>query len=114
VEVLTLRGLVTYYVLFFIHLESRKEDIAGITVHPNEPWMQQMARNVTMDGCGTLQDCRYLLHDRDTKFTCSFRAIIKSGQTALPACSKSEFECLCGALGEIGEGGVSVEDHSYW
>jgi|ERR1700678_234346 putative transposase len=33
VEVLTLRGLVTYYVLFFIHLESRKVDIAGITVH---------------------------------------------------------------------------------
>ena len=31
VEVLTLRGLVTYYVLFFIHLESRKVDIAGIT-----------------------------------------------------------------------------------
>jgi hypothetical protein len=35
-EVLTLRGLVTYYVLFFIHLESRRVDIAGITVHPNE------------------------------------------------------------------------------
>jgi putative transposase len=88
VEVLTLRGLVTYYVLFFIHLKSRKVDIAGITVHPNEPWMQQMARNVTMEGCGTLQDCRYLLHDRDTKFTCSFRAIIKSGQVkplSLPA-----------------------------
>jgi hypothetical protein len=30
-EVLTLRGLVTYYVLFFIHLESRRVDIAGIT-----------------------------------------------------------------------------------
>ena len=78
-EVLTLRGLVTYYVLFFIHLESRKVDIAGITVHPNERWMQQMARNVTMEGCGTLQDCRYLLHDRDTKYTISFRAIIESG-----------------------------------
>ena len=66
---LTLRGLVTHYVLFFIHLESRKVDIAGITVHPNEQWMRQMARNVTMDGCGTLRDCRYLLHDRDTKAT---------------------------------------------
>jgi putative transposase len=32
-EVLTLRGLATYYVLFFIHLESRRVDIAGITVH---------------------------------------------------------------------------------
>ena len=88
VEVLTLWGLVTYYVLFFIHLESRKVDIAGTTVHPNEQWMQQMARNATMEGCGTLRDCRYLLHDRDTKFTCSFRAIIRSRQVktlALPA-----------------------------
>jgi putative transposase len=34
VEVLTLRGLVTYYVLFFIHLESRKVEIAGVTQHP--------------------------------------------------------------------------------
>ena len=87
-EVLTLRGLVTYYVLFFIHLESRRVDIAGITIHPDERWMQQMARNVTMQGCGTLRDCGYLLHDRDTKYTQSFRAIIASGQVerlVLPA-----------------------------
>ena len=87
-EVLTLRGLVTYYVLFFIHLESRRVAIAGITVHPNEAWMKQIARNVTMDGDGTLRDCRYLLHDRDAKFTRSFRSIIASGRVkplALPA-----------------------------
>jgi putative transposase len=87
-EVLTLRGLVTYYVLFFIHLESRRVDIAGISVHPDERWMQQMARNVTMEGCGALRDCRYLLHDRDTKYTQSFRAIIASGRVeplVLPA-----------------------------
>ena len=88
VEVLTLRGLVTYYVLFFIHLESRKVDIAGITVHPDQGWMKQIARNVTMEGCGALRDCRYLLHDRDPKYTQSFRAIIASGRVeplALPA-----------------------------
>jgi putative transposase len=87
-EVLTLRGLVTYFVLFFIHLESRRVAVAGITIHPDEPWMRQMARNVTMEGCGTLRDCRYLLHDRDTKYTQSFRAIIASGQVeplVLPA-----------------------------
>src|SRR5262249_29696959 len=87
-EVLTLRGLATYYVLFFIHLESRRVDIAGITVHPDEQWMKQIARNVTMEGCGALRDCRYLLHDRDTKYTQSFRAIIASGRVeplALPA-----------------------------
>jgi hypothetical protein len=37
-EVLTLRGLVTYYVLFFIHLDSSRVDIAGITIHPGELW----------------------------------------------------------------------------
>ena len=85
---LTLRGLVTYYVLPFTHLESRRVDIAGITVQPDEPWMKQMARNVTMEGCGALRDCRYLLHDRNTKFTQSFRTIIASGRVeplALPA-----------------------------
>ncbi|MCY4426257.1 MAG: integrase core domain-containing protein, partial [Halieaceae bacterium] len=80
VEVLTLRGLVTYYVLFFIHLESRRVEVAGITPHPNEAWMKQIARNVTMDEWGFLGHCRYLIHDRDTKFTESFRAIVKSNQ----------------------------------
>ena len=41
-----------------------------------------------MEGCSTLRDCRYLLHDRDTKYTQSFRAIIVSGRVeplVLPA-----------------------------
>ena len=80
VEVLTLCGLVTYYVLFFILLESRRVEVAGITPHPNEAWMKQIARNATMDEWGFLGNCRYLIHNRDTKFTDSFRAIVKSGQ----------------------------------
>ena len=79
VEVLTLRGLVTYYVLFFIHFDSRRVEIAGITPHPNEAWMKQIARNVTMDEWGFLDSRRYLIHDRDTKFTDTFRAIVTSG-----------------------------------
>jgi putative transposase len=78
VEVLTLRGLVTYYVLFFIHLESRKVEIAEITTHPTEKWMKQMARNITMEGSVAVRDSRYLLHDRDSKYTASFLAIIES------------------------------------
>jgi putative transposase len=42
--------------------------------------MKQIARNVTMEGWGAPRDCRYLLHDRDTKFTRSVRAIIASGR----------------------------------
>ena len=79
VEVLTLRGLVTFYVLFFIQLESRRVEVAGITPHPNEASMMQVARNVKMDEWGFLDPCRYLLHDRDTKYTESFRQIIGSG-----------------------------------
>src|SRR5215470_17820470 len=90
VEVLTLRGLVTYYVLFFIHLESRRVDISGVTPCPNEPWMEQIARNVTMDEWGILRDCRYLLHDRDTKYSAAFRAIIESAHVeTLPLPARS-------------------------
>ena len=58
VEVLTWKGLVTYYVLFFIHLESRRVTLAGLTRHPTEEWMQQMARNATDHDTGSLRHCR--------------------------------------------------------
>ena len=77
-EVLTLRGLITYYVLFFIHIDTRRVVIAGITQHPDERWMQQMARNATMQEWGFLQPCRYLIHDRDTKYTRSFQATLEA------------------------------------
>ena len=90
VGVVTLRGLVTYYVLFFIHLESRRVAVAGIIPHPNERWMKQMARNVTMDEWGFLGNCRYLNHDRDTKYCESFRNIIESGDVkTLPLPARS-------------------------
>jgi Homeodomain-like domain/Integrase core domain len=52
---------------------------AGMTPHPNEAWMKKIARNVTMDEWGFLGNCRYLIHDRDTKYCQSFRDIIESG-----------------------------------
>jgi transposase InsO family protein len=79
VEVLSWRGLVTYYVLFFIHLESRRVSVAGITRRPDEAWMEQMARNATDESWGYLDHRRYALHDRDTKFCASFRATLASG-----------------------------------
>src|SRR5205823_11546864 len=53
-EVWTLGGLVTYYVLFFIHLESREIHVAGVTPHPHAAWMVQVARNATMEERGFL------------------------------------------------------------
>jgi hypothetical protein len=77
VEVLTLRGVITYYVLFFIHLESRKISLAGVTRHPDPEWMEQIASNV--EDSGFLLKKRYLLHDRDRKNCSSFREVIEGG-----------------------------------
>jgi transposase len=79
VEILTLKGLVTYYVLFFMQLGSRRICIAGMTSYPDADWMDQQARNVTLEDWGFLKGCRYLLHDRDAKFSLSFRQTMKSG-----------------------------------
>ena len=81
VHVVTLKGLITYYVLFFIHLESRKVCLAGMTPHPEEGWMKQIARNVTLETWGFLESCKYLVHDRDGKFCPAFDEIIASGKT---------------------------------
>ena len=67
-EVLTWRGLVTYYILFFIEIGPRRVCLGGITRHPDAAWMEQVARNATMQDTGYLNACRYLLHDRDQKF----------------------------------------------
>ena len=67
-EVWTLGGLVTFYVLFFIKLDTREVHIAGITSSPNEQWMMQVARNLTMEEWGMLKPGQYLIHDGDKKF----------------------------------------------
>lgn len=47
VEVCTIKGLVTQYILFFIDIASRSVHVAGITPHPDYLWMTQIARNIT-------------------------------------------------------------------
>jgi len=78
VEVLTWRGLVTYYVLFFLHLESRRITLARITRRPTEAWITQMARNAVDETTGALRSSRYLLRDRDAKFCASFDEVLAS------------------------------------
>ncbi|MEA2079387.1 MAG: integrase core domain-containing protein [Pseudomonadota bacterium] len=73
VEVWTPRGLVTHYVLFIIHLSTRSVHIAGVTTAPNSAFMKQMARNLTDVSDGFLLNSRYLIMDRDTKYTAEFR-----------------------------------------
>ncbi|MBN2258364.1 MAG: transposase [Anaerolineaceae bacterium] len=67
-EVWTLCGLVTFYVLFFIHLGSRRVMIAGVTPHPDAQWVAQQARNFSMVLQEIPHKCRYIIHDRDACF----------------------------------------------
>ena len=73
VEVWTPRGLVTYYVLFVMRLKTRCVHIAGVTTAPNGAYMKQVARNLTDVSDGFLLHSRYLIMDRDTKYTEEFR-----------------------------------------
>ncbi len=66
--------------LFFIQLETRRVCLAGITQYPDQGWMQQQARNVTLKDWGFLAHSRYLLHDRDGKFCPLFRRTMQAGK----------------------------------
>ena len=82
VEVLTRTGLVRYFVLFVIDLQTRRVDIAGIVEQPDGQWMHQIARNLTDLNDGSLNGCRYLIHDRDPLFTEAFRSLLGSVRLA--------------------------------
>ena len=60
------------YVLFFIQLHTRRVHLAGVTANPTGAWVAQQARNlaVTLDEEATA--VRFLLRDRDSKFTRAF------------------------------------------
>ena len=77
VEVATWHGLVTYYVLIVMELATRRVQVAGITPHPTAAFMQQCARQLTDPFEGFLVGKRYLIHDRDTKFTQAFDTFLK-------------------------------------
>ena len=77
VEVATWHGLVTYYVLVVMELATRRVQVAGITPHPTAAFMQQCARQLTDPFEGFLRGKRYLIHDRDTKFTPAFDGLLK-------------------------------------
>jgi transposase InsO family protein len=73
VETLTLRR---YYILFFIELESRRAHIAGCTANPTGAWVTQQARNLSL--AGLLERTRFLIHDRDSKFSGAFDEVFRS------------------------------------
>ena len=78
VEVWTKRGLVTFHLLFVMELATRRVHFAGCTTAAPEVWMSQIARNLTDADDGFLKGKRYLIMDRDPRFSAAFREILKS------------------------------------
>ncbi len=75
-EVWTARGLVTYFTLFVIDVATRRVYIAGTTTNPNSEWMAQIARNLTDCEEDFLTGKRFLIIDRDAKFSPRFKSIL--------------------------------------
>ena len=68
-KVWTLRGPVTFYVLFFIHIHTRRVHVVGMTPNPDGPWMAQQARNMSMlfDDEPEEHKPTHIIRDRDSK-----------------------------------------------
>jgi hypothetical protein len=66
------------YVLFFIELGSRRVHLAGCTANPNGPWTAQRARQLAWSFSERLTPIRFLIHDRDSKFSNVFDEVFRS------------------------------------
>ncbi len=67
-----------YYVLFVIEVERRVVHLLGVTTNPDNPWVTQVARSFVSDLEEAGRRFRFLVRDRDTKFTSSFDAVLGS------------------------------------
>jgi putative transposase len=68
----------TIHVLFAIELSSRRVHLAGCTARPNGTWVTRQARNFSMEFADAGNDFRFLIHDRDTKFTAAFDDVFRT------------------------------------
>jgi putative transposase len=75
VETVLLRRL---YALFFIELDTRRVHLAGITANPTGAWVAQQARNLVMTPGVGLSSRKFLIRDRDTKFTGVFDEVFRT------------------------------------
>ncbi len=92
-EVWTMRGLVTWYSFFVIDLATRAVEIVGSTPFPGDDFMKQVARNLTDCVAGFLVKKRFLILDRDKKFSEAFRDVLKSAGVRAILCPPRAPNC---------------------
>ena len=78
VKTWTLGGVVEVYVLFFIHVGSRRVFIPGVTAHPNDAWVTQQARNFAMHLGDQGMKLTHLIIDHDTMYTAAFDTVLEA------------------------------------
>jgi putative transposase len=79
-SIITPIGIRTAYCLAFIHVGTRKVFLSPATYHPNDSWVQQQARNALMWLEDQQLEARFLIHDRDSKFSAAFRRLFGSAE----------------------------------
>jgi len=70
--------LTRIYVLFFVSLERRRIEFVACTANPDGRWVAQQARNLLMTVAERREPFRFLIHDRDSKFSGAFDAVLQS------------------------------------